>query len=259
MSGGSFKIIEAVLNAYSFAGREARYLFKIGVVPLAAQLVTVFFVELVRTDASVIEGFLWGLPASALFGWFMFLEARFVFLGERIDRITFTQLRSTERQCALRISVLIFLLFSMSMTAVSAFMEWAVRSETFGKNALVSLSVMLCLGGMFWGVRFGVAHILAAINRPIRKFIFLVNGVEFSLRLIGMSFLCYMPIFFVGGMLAGLFIEGYPLVANPTTGERYGMLALGVIVSTVILVLINAAAAFALKEILGRADRIRLV
>lgn len=250
---GSFKILEAVVNAYSFAGREAGYLFKIGVLPLCVQYATAMYIHLIRPDASSIESFLWSLPASALFAWFMFLEARLILLGERVDRMKKDDVLSFNRQRALRLCIIIFLLFQMAVTAAGAFFEWSVVSGSFQRNTFVSVLCMLLIGALFWGLRFGVAHILASINYSIRRFIFVVNGIEFSLRLIGMGILCIFPLIFISDIIASLLLGGRQ-PQEISKADTYLLIALAAPLSLLAAAVLNAAAAYALKQILERED-----
>lgn len=254
MNGGRFKIMDAVIQAYGFVGREAGYLAKILFLPLAAQMVTTIYIQMARPEAGTIEIFLWKFPALVLLGWYMFLEARLILFGERLDRMTREQIWSSERKRAMRAAVIVALLFNMALTALQAFMEFTLKNNPGGSKGLWSLGFMLAVGAYFWGLRFGVMHIVVTLGQSIRQFIFIVNGIEFSLRLAGMFMLCILPVTFAGGFILSVLIDNFPFIKEPTVAQIYTILIADAIMSAIVVTLANAAAAFAVREILLRAE-----
>lgn len=245
MGNSRFSMVRAVRNAYLFTGRQAAYLLRLGAMPLALQLVTVLGLYHYRPDASVIESFLWALPANVFFAWFMFAETRLLLLGERLDALPTDEGALRDRDRAMTLSIMILLLFNMAMTAVIACMKWAVVSGSLEQSAAASVGIAFLIGALVWGLRFAVLHILAAVGYPLRAFLSRVRGMEFSLRLIGMGFLCSLPVYIALEMVLRVFL-------GPSAAEQLGVLtAVSVPVGIFVSVLLNAAATYALQDLLG--------
>lgn len=255
MDKSRFQIFKAVISAYSYVWREGRYLAGLGLLPASLSFLTAVFTQSMRPDASLIEDFMWTLPATALFGWLMFQQTRLMLFGERIDSLPKDAVFVFERQQAMRASIIIWLLFNMASMGVALYLFWASTPAVSASNPTYSVIGMVLVGGLFWGVRFSVAHILTAAGYPLRTFVYRVNGIMISLRLIGLGFLTVLPIAFV---LRGIFGLLSPMLGDlaaggTITGGRFMLIALiSAFASLAMTLVLNAAAIFALKEMLGR-------
>jgi hypothetical protein len=251
---GKFNISSAIRNGYAFALRERAYLARISPLPvgvlLITNLVTYFLVHEEKRFMSEFEQYLWSLPALALGGWFMFLEARLLLLGERAESLPEDPAYLAARRRALSLCIIIWLLFNMWWSAFWGYQKWALVSNADNSNTLITFLGLLLLGGSIWGIRFAVAHILAAVEYPIRQYVFFVNGIGISLRLIGMAFVCVIPISLcVMVVMALLLPEGQETVTRSTAILLLSLLSVLWYVS---LALLTASASFALKEILSQ-------
>ena len=56
-----------------------------GALPVVMHIGAALFTQFGRPDASIIESYLWNLPAAALFSWFVFLEMRLLLLDEPLE------------------------------------------------------------------------------------------------------------------------------------------------------------------------------
>lgn len=252
MDNGRFNIFEAVKNAYVFVGREWFYLLKAGILPMAMQIVATLFIQFQRPDASQIEGYLWGLPAAVFFGWFMFLETRLLLLGERLDRLPKDPAYLADRQHCLKLSVMTAVLFNMAAAALLT--GWLMIEETnqSGENWPLHIGGLLLIGAIAWGLRFGIIPTLAAVHYPIRPVLRRVDGMLFSLRLIGMGMCCTLPAIFFFWFII---ISAVPAVADPaaklTEAQQIIITVVSTPLSLICAALLSAAVAFALKQILG--------
>ncbi|MCE9507689.1 MAG: hypothetical protein K8R48_05150 [Alphaproteobacteria bacterium] len=254
MDNSKFNIFEAVKNAYLFVGREWPYLLKAGALPVAAQICTSLFIQFQRADASVIENYLWGMPATLLFAWFAFLEMRLLLLGEQLDRLPPDLPYLSERQRAMRLAVIIALLFNMGVSAAAAVLFAAVDSGQWGAEWTVTLGGLIIIGAVFWGVRFGVLPILAAVNYPFRPFLQQVRGLMFSLRLVSLGLVCLFPVAFLFQIFTAALIGRAADPSGPfklTTMDQVTIIVVTAPMSLLVAALLNAAMAYALKQILG--------
>ena len=252
-----FNIFEAVKKAYLFVGREWLYLLKAGLLPMGAQIAAAAFVQYQRPDSSLIEGYLWGLPAAALLGWFVFLQTRLLLLGERVDRLPRDLAYLADRRHAMKISVLTTVLFNMGTAGALAL--WMAVEEIAQSSANKALGMigLLLIGGVVWGVRFGIIPLLAAVHYPIRPVLRQTADMLFSLRLVGMGLLCTMPVVF---LFRFLFVAVVPVSGDPmaklSDGEQLALTVISAPLSLMCAALLGAATAYALKEILGSGRKV---
>ncbi|MFH1158120.1 MAG: hypothetical protein V1721_04455 [Pseudomonadota bacterium] len=259
MNNSRFNIFEAVRNAYIFTGREWLYLLKAGFIPMMAQIVVSSIPLFGIKATSSIEDYLWNLPVTVLFAWFVFLEMRLLLLGERMNRLPPDDAWRADRRLAMQASVIVYLLFNMGITVATVSLMAATKSDQWGANWPLTLGGIFVMGGIVWGVRFGVAPILAAVHHPIRPVLRRTEGMMFSLRLIGMGIVCLFPLIFLFQVFLAAFTgKSADLVAAAplTTMEQSVFIVLSAPVSLIAVTLLNASVAYALKQILSsRRDR----
>jgi Na+-transporting methylmalonyl-CoA/oxaloacetate decarboxylase gamma subunit len=254
MDNSKFSIFESVKNGYLFVGREWVYLFKAGILPVVMQIGTSLFIQFQRADASVIEGYLWGLPATVLFAWFTFIEMRLLILGEKLDRLPQDAGCLGDRQRAMKLSVITSLLFNMAMSMAIATLLASAESAQWGAEWAITLAGLFITGAMFWGVRFGVLPILAAVHYPFRPFLKQVSGMMFSLRLLGMGMVCLFPVAFLFQIFIVSFMSRLADTSvqfKMTPPEQITIIVASAFLSLLVTALLNAAAAHALKQLLG--------
>ncbi|TAL37157.1 MAG: hypothetical protein EPN97_05690 [Alphaproteobacteria bacterium] len=256
----SFNIPAAIRSGYQFVGREWQYLARFSLLPFGVSLITSVLMHHISLEQnrvfSIFEKFLWDVPSFALFGWFMFLEVRLLLLGERAGMLPDDPAYIADRRNALWASIATLLLFLMGSRALYAYLDWGADK----KNAIINFFWLFLIGAGTWAIRFSVAYILAAVNYPIRRYIFQVNGIFISLRLAGLFFLTVLPVLVLESGLTTLilpeeakrkFIEQHQIpVLSETTA--ISILAVSTLSDVISALLITAVSAFALKDMLGR-------
>jgi hypothetical protein len=254
MDNSRFSIFEAVRSAYVFVGREWLYLLKAGLLPMGMQVIASLFVQYQRAAASLIEGYLWGLPATTLFAWFMFLEARLLLLGERVDRLPQERAYLLDRLHCMKLTVMIAVLFNMGMAVALALLAAIAGGGQWGVSWPATISGLFIIGGIFWSLRFGLVPILAAVRYPIRPVLRQTWGMMFSLRLFGMAMTCLFPVVLLFQILVSAFIPAAtdPLATGSfTAAQQLAIIAAGAPLSLLVAALLTAAGTSALRQILG--------
>lgn len=258
MENTYFSMSEAAGNAYKFVWREKSYLLKIGFLPMLMQVALSLFIYFVRPEASDIESYLWGFPATVLFAWFSFIEVRLMLMGERLDRLPADPAYYADRRYAMQVSVLSNVLFYMGMTFASAVFFYLARSSQWGTDWKYTAVGAFIFGFMFWGFRFGVVPILSAVRYPVRPFLERVRGPMFSFRLLGMGLVCILPPAILLQVFASLVFskaENVSGVLELTDMERVTIISFGAPLSLLVTALLNAAATDALRQMLGKRER----
>lgn len=254
MNASYFSITRAVRNAYIFVGLEWRYLARIAVLPMGLNLLTELAILILIQqpsnfeEPSLLSAALLNIPAIAFSAWFMFAEARLILLGERTDNLPADPAYREERQRDLSISVLIFILFYLGLMAFLNYWFLIHDLDPLGQNLTYTTIGLLLFCAGVWAVRFGVAHILSAVGYPVRRYIYRVNGLGISFRLLGMALLCMLPI-----LLAMMFVMMIVMPDMKSLQPSVTTVILDAPMSFAIWSVMTAAACFALKEILGRA------
>jgi len=250
MDYSRFSIFEAVRNAYIFAGREWQYLLKAALLPMGAQIATVLFIQYQRPEASQLEIYLWGLPSTILFAWYMFLETRLLLLGEKLDRLPQDAAYLSGRRHDMELSVLVAVLFDMARMALLLMLMGIVPAnpEQPMPPPLVLVGLII-MGVLFWGMRFIITPTLAAVHHPIRPVLHKLRGSLFSLRIICMGFIALLPV----GMAARTTPTRWRTTAatTQTASVRIFTLIVDSLLSFASVTVINASVGCALKQILN--------
>ena len=248
MSNSNFRILDAVLSSYRLLRKEWRYLFGLALLPGSLYFLSTVFVQFARAEASMLEQFMWTLPSIALYGWFMFQQTRLIIFGERIDSLPAAPVFHTERLRQMRASVMVWMLFNMAFMGTLIFLFSTLKIGPAERHPVAGVMAMMGLGLCFWGIRFSIVHILAAVDYPIKSFVFRVNGVGISLRLIAMGLVAMLPLALALQIILSLLtspelgLESVSFVTMAVLSCFFSML------STIIL---NSASVYALKQMLG--------
>lgn len=258
-SNDRFSIFSAVKSAYIFTGREWLYLAKASLLPIGVQIIISLFVLYQRPQASFAEQNLWDIPAALALGWFIFLVVRLMLLGERQGRLLPDRKYLSARWRAMQACVLAFVLFSMGLDVARTAAEilWSIVAQA-GPDApgsLVNGCMLLAasvVGVILWALRFGIVPILAAVHHPIRPVLRRTRSMFFSFRLLGLSFLCALPISLVFELIVGTLIPGAEeLPPKLTDPQQVAIIIINAVLTVLCLALLAAGAADALKQILG--------
>jgi len=254
MSKKTFSIFKAVKEAYKFVGREKSYLFKMGTYPVVMNIIMSLFVQFSITEPSIIEDYLWNLPATLTFGWFTFVVIRLALLGERMDNLPTDKNYISNRNLLLKITATIYILFNMVTIAITGSLFAITQSGLWGKNMAVTFLGLILIGAMFWSIRFLAFPILAAVNYPFKKFLNIVKGPLFSLQFLAMGMLCLIPLLFIFQVMVSniiirpeAMVEGFKLSMQ----QKILLIIFSAPLSLLMNLLLNVSAIFALKEILG--------
>ncbi len=113
--------------------------------------------------------------------------------------------------------------------------------------------VLLIVNALFllWLIRFGVAHIPAAIGYPIKDFIAKVKGVKFSFYLIFLMAATLIPTLGLGFVFIAIIIEVCNALHVPTD---FSVGAAGALLYVSAMIVLNAASIFALDEVMKAKD-----
>lgn len=260
MSGSQFSITNAVRNAYIFVGREWRYLAKIAVLPLGIDALTAVVILAKGLDMSTFENFNWSLPSSIFTGWYIFVLARLLMMGERVNNLPNDPEYLAARRRDMNASILVWLLFYAGLMAFLGYQGWLTRSYMFDPalpmeaQPQMPISVaaisMFTLGGAFWCIRYGIAPILMAVGYPVSRYIRRVAGLAVSFRLAGLLLLTVLPVVSLLHIFRTLVVPAE--VVEVLDPRNIPILILSVPVQMLVTSLLTAAGAFALKEIMER-------
>jgi hypothetical protein len=258
MSGSRFKIMDATRRVYSFLGREYRYLGRVCLLPLGATIILNMFIGRVLDTGGPVSGaspFTYGLlslPANALMGWYVFLLARALFLGERLDNLPGDPAALARRKQSMQAGIIGFILIKMMMTALTAAVAALEEINIHNPSAGLSFCIMILIGGGVWSLRFIAAPLLWALGYPVRGYAYRVRGLGISLRILALSFLSIVPIAIVVQLIMSAFLPDH---LQTFDNQMKIVTALGPVASYVFSTLFFGSLAFGLKEMLAPPQR----
>lgn len=265
MSGSQFSITSVTGRGFRFVKDETPYLSRLAALPVGVNFLTQMLLSFISGPTPTqFDLFILTLPCAVVNGRFMFQIARLIILGEREGQLPADPAYRLERRRLLQASVLCWLVVNAGFTVIVGYQEWLARQDGMnhgamslaadgpfgGQGALYNAIGLLLIGAGVWAVRFWVVHILAAVDFPIRKYIFDVNGIGISLRLLGLGLLIGLPAFFLYILIGEM--------AGP--GPSPNPVAIGIVVflsamiSAYVTALLTAASCYALRDMLGRKD-----
>lgn len=261
MSSSTFNIPMAIRSGYQFVIQEWQYLARFSLLPFGVSLITavvMYHMSLEqKKEFSIFEDFLWNVPAFALFGWLMFLEARLLLLGERAGTLPEDPDYAAERRNAMWACIAVLMLFVMGYRTLFAYLLWGFDK----KNAIINFFWLFLIGAGIWAIRFSVAYILAAVNYPIRRYIFQVNGIFISLRLAGLYFLSVLPVAIAEYGLTTLilpeearkkFVEQQHILMTLPESTAVALITVLTLSDIIAGILVTATFGYAMKDMLGR-------
>lgn len=249
MNSTRFDILDAATFGFRSAFAERRYLSLVALVPICITSA----VELLKVFGLDNNGFMTELvcliPISLAAAWFMFVQTRLLVFGERPPEHLIGT--AAERRRQFEASALLWLLMQMFALGFLAFMlHWNQQIKADTLSAPVNIIGYLLIGATFWAARFFVAHILAATGYPLRDYIFRVNGVMVSLRLIALLFIVMLPVALVASPIEQSLAQALRAQdAHPL--NIAGLIIVRTILNFVLLAVFNAACVQALRQMLG--------
>lgn len=220
---------------------------------LVANMMSYF---MLKGQESILFAIMLLLGEAAMDGWFMFCQTRLILLGERLEDPLQDPAALRMRHNDLRAAVLTWMLFKLWLTLVVMYLIWVVHSAEQPQSTGIGFYSMIglfLLGAWIWSLRLGVAHILVGVGYSVKKYLFRVNGLMGSLRMIALALVVSFPFQAASMPLEEKLIFGKGL----ETVDTVILLTLVTLINTALLVFLNAAGVFALKDMLRRPDKRR--
>lgn len=250
MNRPRFDIIGAAAFGFQSVFTERRYLSGIALVPIcivtAIELGKIFALD----KQSLITELVSLIPVSMAGAWFMFLQTRLLVFGERTPETYIAP--HEERRRAFEACAILWTLTQVGALGLVGYMLfWQQQISAEAASAPLNVIGYLLIGASFWALRFSIAHILGATGYSIRDYIFRVNGAMVSLRLLALMMVVMFPI----ALMAMPVEEALIATAkseDPAPLNIIGLSLLRVIFNFILLAVFNAAAVFALRQMLGK-------
>lgn len=254
-----FRILPSAQNAYRLLAAERAYILRLAIVPTIIKLVCYVAGLSLGYEDNVLRMALILVPASLVEGWMLSHLVRLIVLGQRWpfrptgdDEADIAVLEPRMRGVmgGLITYTLIHLIIAgvmalvMSMAPTS--LDPAASSEVSASPAQVML-IMSVMVAAVWGFPLLWTYIPVASGMDPRNWVREWTGLKFSLPMMGVWLLCYLPI-------AALTIFGVSAILTPfgmgeiPAGARFAVIIVGVILDTVKALLATAGISFALMD-----------
>jgi len=261
-----FSVVGSAKSAFGFIADEWRYLARLAAPVIFLQIGFAVGYDLFKswrgTPPNGFEQYLWDLPSSIMLGWFLCLIARLIVLGEKLDNLPLRDIRFMQYRAELiRSSIFLSLLMqAIAVVVWTALHHMMTTLETISKTdgaesipGYMPILIFFIVGASFWCLRFLVTPLLVAVDYPLGTFLRQARGFLFSLRLVGLTMFCLLPVLFALYVILSLII---PDPQNMSSMQSMAVLVLEKPISVLASALINAGYVFALIEMLGRNKQI---
>lgn len=244
-------VLECIREGYEFISQNFMILLKAGGIAIVFNVIFSGLVfGLTDTDDSALTGrsffgdFLITLPATVVFAWYAFVQARLQIFGENFQKLPHDRDYRRQRTRALNISIPCFVLFQMGVTVFYTYIT-AGTASVDGAAGLRPGQMFVALSGLFilfWGLKFSVLHLVAAAEGDLKDYLSRVRGLWFSFFLIGLGFISILPVMLI---FMFIFVLLNPVSENGITPLT--IIVLGSVLSWFMAVVLNAVGVAALK------------
>lgn len=250
-----FSISNAVRNAFHFVSDEIHYLARLAAPVIFLQVGLALAHNMVNKEPSSLEIFLWELPGNIMLGWFLCALARLVIFGERLNTLPMQDVRFMQYRARLiKTSIFITLLIKAAYALFADMVVNLIPTDNFEDVTIYSQMILaFSLFLLFWGARFLLVPLLAAVDYPIDVFLKQAKGYSISLRVLGICTLCTVPFFVVLYLGVSMIVSDGN---NVTELEKIGLLVFQKPVAVLMAAVFNAGFVFALKEMLGKNEKV---
>lgn len=235
MPTAPFDITDNAVQAYRQIWAERHYLLRLAIVPVLVKFVCAVVVMSLNIESELLLQGLAYLPSYFTEGWMLAHLVRLVFLEQRWpfrpsgDNVADEALLR-ERFRGVMGGMLTYVLASFLL---AGFMHLFMMSGTYGASDKGSANIvgfmisLVLMGRMLWGFRLFWAFVPAALNYPVRDYLYALGGMRSSFYMLGTWLISFLPIVFLYLLFAS-FIMG---MIGVLSAEMKFVFALGQIVA----------------------------
>lgn len=252
-----FNIIDSVRAGYEFIFRERAYLLRLALVPVLIKLVCFIAAISLGVEGNMVRMAIVMLPASLAEGWMLAHVIRLITLGQRWPfqptgdmEADMSVLRTrmhgvmgglvTYALINLLLAGLLALMMGMAPQAADA----GVPQTVDAGRALLMLVIM---GAVIWAFPLLWVFVPLSLSMDGRAWLQEVRGLRFSLPMIAVWVLCFLPVTAIAMLGISAIISPFPPDAIPA-GARFSSIILSVILDTAKALIGTAGITFALGE-----------
>lgn len=244
-----FGVFLAARQGYTHVAEAWRYYLRISLAALALHVATIYGIDTFLPESGLVTRFLWGLPAEAALSLVLFLQARLILCGEVFGteewRASASEARNDMMETTIIVQVLVKMFYALLFTALVGLAE----SGLLEKSSAAKIGAALIIGCAFWGLRFTMMHVLAAVGQSMKAFFWRVHGLGVSARVFGLIFCCTLPFVFLREiMIHGVVAD----VTQVTDAMRSFVLIVSGVLSYIVNLVLGAALVYALKDMMGK-------
>lgn len=217
---GRFDFIESAASGYRFFMVEHALIGRMLLFPFVVKLVSFGIVTALELDQNYLRQGLLLLPSYFVEGW---LVAQLVRLA--IFRETWPAMLSGDRKKDMEVlhvrfraimsATIIYVLLKLAVSLISGLLLEASTTyqdpEVTEPSSMMFLMAMLALGFSVWAFRFLWLYIPAALDYPIKDFLYRIRGFRTSLLMLATWVLCFTPLALMFLMASEFFVALFPV------------------------------------------------
>ncbi|MEM6811574.1 MAG: hypothetical protein AAF549_03810 [Pseudomonadota bacterium] len=253
----NFDIISAAGYAYEKSWKERNYLAKLVFVPFVIKTILYILALNIFEPDDILKLTLVMLPAYFVEGWMLSHWVRTLLTDHRWPFVPSgdlkkDQMKIEERAKGVLAGTLSFVVINFLMAGFFAAVFFVMPPDMdpeqadalYGSFALGVIIIMFVLFRFTW------IYIPAALNIPLKKYIHLTNPVMFTLSLIGVWLVCFIPPMMIMQLVASIGLSATG-AESETVGVNVFEAFLRVFFDTVKNIIVTAGVAFAFQQVLN--------
>ena len=242
-------LTDATVSGYGFVKDHYHTLLKWAIIPIVINFFTYLVIDWQVPDGSILTNFLFSVPATAAFAWYIFIQTRLQVFDEIPSNLSEDESYRLRRREDAVLSISCYLLFQMAVTLITFALSGSFEME---EGAAVSpaqlIRVSVGLFAIFYILKFSVLHLIAAVDADIKDYLQRVKGMWFSFVLVGAGFVSTLPV-----LLLFMFILSFIVPGGSTEGlendTRLSIYAFGTIMSWAVTMILNACLVDVLRQL----------
>ena len=243
-------LTEATVSGYGFVKDNYHTLLKWAVIPIVLNFFTYLVIDWQVPEGSTLTPFLVSVPATAAFAWYVFVQTRLQVFDEALGDLSADESYRLRRRDDAVLSISCYILFQMAATlimfALSGSMEMEV-GDTLSPDQMVRVGLGLFL--FFYILKYGVVHLVAAVDGDILDYLKRVKGMWFSFVLVGAGFVSTLPVLLLFMFLLSFIAPGASSAEGLENNARLSIYAFGTIMSWAVTMILNACLVDVLRQL----------
>jgi len=259
----AFDIIDASGRAYMLAWKERQYLLRLAAIPLLIKIICVAAVEALGFNERFLVAALIMLPSYFADGWMVSHLVRLIYFGQRWPFRPSGDVAADTEQLRARahgilagtLTYVVIKFLMQGFVAVTFVMIAQAQLQQDSPTLGMALGSLGFLVFTLWAFRFVWLPIPAALDYSLKDFVKTMRGFKTSLILIATWMICFLPIFTLLRVVAGVILAPYATPELVPLSAQLLTTFLTLLMDTAEALIASAGIAYGVREWMFKTSR----